>query len=86
MLQILHVRNETFTLFRVIRKQAAAALRLLCVRDPHYMTITIIPQLLEGIEVGDSNHRHGALHALGDVLFGKCGNYKVRHLFVIHIV
>ncbi|XP_063682976.1 tubulin-specific chaperone D-like isoform X2 [Bolinopsis microptera] len=53
-----------------IRKDASVALGLLCSILPDYIYSNVLPLLLESLETGDFNCRHGALHAIGDICVG----------------
>uniref|UniRef100_A0A1B6E9Z8 Tubulin-specific chaperone D n=1 Tax=Clastoptera arizonana TaxID=38151 RepID=A0A1B6E9Z8_9HEMI len=54
----------------VIRELTAKALHNLCIRAPKYMAQNVIPALLKETLSIDSNARHGAILAVGEVVHG----------------
>ena len=53
-----------------IRRDAGVALGLLCSVLPDYISSHILPYLLDSLQTGDFNARHGALHASSDICVG----------------
>ena len=56
-----------------IRRDAGVALGLLCSVLPGYISSNILPFLLDAMQSGDFNARHGSLHATSDICVGLKG-------------